>query len=130
MSFFDLIEQHYRVRPTANGFGHRTSTPHGHGWQQPSTSERMAPSGPACPSADTDVRNRDLGDIGAEFLQLGYGSQDAFGDLRLDRFGEAFLEDADAQPSHPAVQIRQHVDALRDAAVLTGIIVVLAGHCL
>jgi hypothetical protein len=76
------------------------------------------------------LRYRDPGDLGTKVLQFRYGSQDALGDRRLDRFGEAFLEDADAQPFHPAIQIQQHVHPPRDATVLTGIIFAVAGHCL
>ena len=59
---------------------------------------------------------------------MDYGSHDAVGDLRLDGLGKTFLEDADPQPPHAAIQVRQRVDTLRDAAALPRIVVVVAGH--
>ena len=74
------------------------------------------------------LRHGDPADLGPQLLQNGYRRQDTLGHPRLDRLGEALLQDADAQSPHAAIQVGQRVDALRDATALARVQVVVSGH--
>ena len=74
------------------------------------------------------LRDGDPADLGAKLLQRRHSRQHALGNPLLDGLGKSFLEDADPQPPHPAVQVGQRVDALRDAAALARVVVVVSGH--